>query len=231
MELTPIGYVRCEFPEKFGVPKQPNLVPELKARLCLEGDCANETSVRGLEDCSHLWVIFQFHLSQKFSGTTVRPPVLGGEKRVGVFATRSPHRPNPLGLSLVKLDRILFEDGLTVLEVSGHDFVDGTPILDIKPYISSYDVPVGKSYHWSDHSPRKFLTVMWRESALAQLATLKKLEHKKLIEDVLRLDPRPRSAKANDQFGMSFADLNISFCAEGESIVVREVVGTSPTKK
>lgn len=231
MELIPIGFIRSEFPEKFGVPKQPNLVPELKARLCLAGESAHETSVRGLEDCSHLWVIFHFHLSQKFSGTTVRPPVLGGEKRVGVFATRSPHRPNPLGLSLVKLERILFEDGLTVLEVSGHDFVDGTPILDIKPYIASYDAPMGQSHHWSDQAERRFLSVRWTASALEQLAKLKKLEQKKIIEDVLRLDPRPRSAKATDQFGMSFAGLNITFSTEGETVVVGEVVVTSPTKK
>ncbi len=231
MELTPIGYIRCEFPEKFGVPKQPNLVPELRAKLCLEGDCAHETSVRGLEDCSHLWVIFQFHLSQKFSGTTVRPPVLGGEKRVGVFATRSPHRPNPIGLSLVKLERVAFENGLIVLEVLGHDFVDGTPILDIKPYIASYDSPSSPSFHWSDQSPRKSLAVTWTSSALEQLSTLKKLEHKKLIEDVLKLDPRPRSAKANDQFGMSFVDLNIGFSAKGETIIIGEVSATSPIKK
>lgn len=231
MELVPIGFIRSEFPEKFGVPKQPNLVPELQARLCLEGDWSNETSVRGLKDCSHLWVIFHFHLSQKFSGTTVRPPVLGGEKRVGVFATRSPHRPNPIGLSLVKLERIVTEGGLTVLEVSGHDFVDGTPILDIKPYVSSYDTPRENTFHWSDQTPPTQLKVNWSQAALEQLTRLKKIEHKKLIEDVLKLDPRPRSAKSNDKFGMSFIDLNISFSVAGETIMIGEVSTTSPMIK
>ena len=131
-----IARIHSEFPEKFGIPRQSGLVPGLRARIVFEPEFRNPDALRGIEGFSHLWLIWQF--SQTIRETwspTVRPPRLGGNRRVGVFATRSPFRPNPIGLSCVKLEAVLQDPkGGTVLEVSGADLLDGTPIFDIKPY-------------------------------------------------------------------------------------------------
>jgi len=218
VSLYAIGQIRSEFQQKFGVPKQPGLAPALRAVIELKDERAHESALRGLDECSHLWVIFVFHMSAPFSGATVRPPVLGGEKRVGVFATRSPHRPNPLGLSLVKIEAVEFHEGRARIHVSGHDFVDGTPVLDIKPYIASYDVPVGESFHWTDHARGQTLAVTWSDEA-AKVAA----EHREAIEQVLRLDPRPRNAKDDAVFGLNFAGLNVIFRWDGAGLKVEEV--------
>lgn len=220
MQFQYIGNIQSEFPEKFGLPKQPGLAPGLKAVLLLTGEFGHETLSRGLDECTHLWVIFHFHLSEPFRGGTVRPPVLGGEKRMGVFATRSPHRPNPIGLSLVKNEGIEFIDGTIRIHVSGHDFVDGTPILDIKPYVASYDRPLGESSHWTDSIEQKRVSVIWSKTANDELIKLNGQENKLTIEQILALDPRPRVAKSDAIFGMSFAGLNISFQSIGTEIQV-----------
>jgi len=222
LTLGAIGQIRSEFGEKFGVPKQPGLAPALRAVLELTGDWSHETCLKGLDECSHLWVIFQFHLSEPFKGGTVRPPVLGGEKRIGVFATRSPHRPNPIGLSLVKIESIDVSPGVARIHVSGHDFVDGTPILDLKPYVASYDVPSTSSFHWSDSLPQPKLTVVWHADAGI---------HKQAIEQVLSLDPRPRVAKSEARFGLDFAGLNVIFRAEDGKIIVEEVSSAKTSPK
>lgn len=223
MQYQAIGKILSEFPEKFGVPKQPGLAPGLRAILRLEGPWGHETLSRGLEECSHLWVLFDFHLSEPFRGGTVRPPILGGEKRVGVFATRSPHRPNSIGLSLVKREKIEFKDGATLIHVSGHDFVNETPVLDIKPYVASYDRPMGEVSHWSDKILTKALRVMWSPSAELQLRQLASEHLREPIEQVLALDPRPRQAKPESVFGLSFCDLNITFRASDEGLQVEAV--------
>lgn len=220
--LGAIGQIHSEFGEKFGVPKQPGLAPALRAVLELSGEWSHETCLKGLEECSHLWVIFQFHLSEPFKGGTVRPPVLGGEKRVGVFATRSPHRPNPLGLSLVKIEKLEIAPGLARIHVSGHDFVDGTPILDLKPYVASYDVPSGPSFHWSDKLAPSPLEVVWQADAGI---------HKLAIEQVLSLDPRPRAAKADVKFGLDFAGMNVVFRSSDGKIIVEEVSQSKTSPK
>ncbi len=222
--LGAIGQIRSEFGEKFGVPKQPGLAPALRAVLELSGEWSHETCLKGLEDCSHVWVIFQFHLSEVFHGGTVRPPVLGGEKRVGVFATRSPHRPNPIGLSLVKIEKLVIAPGVAHIHVSGHDFVDGTPILDIKPYVNSYDAPQGASFHWSDNIVQTKTEVIWKADAGV---------HKLALEQVLALDPRPRVAKPDAKFGLDFAGLNVVFSSSDGKIIVEEVsqAKTSPKIK
>ena len=223
MQFQYIGKIQSEFPEKFGLPKQPGLAPGLKAVLRLNGEFGHETLSRGLEECSHLWVLFHFHQSEPFRGGTVRPPVLGGEKRMGVFATRSPHRPNPIGLSLVKNEGVEFIDGAIRIHVSGHDFVDGTPILDIKPYVVSYDRPQGISSHWSDAIEQKRVQINWSDKANDELQKLSRFEEKSTIDQVLALDPRPRVAKSDAIFGMSFAGLNISFQSVGVEILVVSV--------
>jgi tRNA-Thr(GGU) m(6)t(6)A37 methyltransferase TsaA len=220
--MNAIGHIRSEFRQKFGVPKQPGLAPALKAVITLKSEWAHESALRGLEECSHLWVIFQFHMNAAFSGATVRPPLLGGEKRMGVFATRSPHRPNPLGLSLVKIESVEIVDGEAQIQVSGHDFVDGTPVLDLKPFVSSYDVPHDKSFHWSDHVKTTALPVQWTERA--RQVSGDKVE---AITQVLQLDPRPRNAKAESRFGLSFAGLNVVFVWNGAELLVEEVTPES----
>lgn len=231
MQFQYIGQIHSEFPEKFGLPKQPGLVPALKAVLHLVGEFGHETLSRGLEDCSHLWVLFYFHQSESFRRGTVRPPVLGGEKRMGVFATRSPHRPNPIGLSLVKNEGMEFVDGSIRIHVSGHDFVDGTPILDIKPYVASYDRPQEVSSHWSDTIEQKRVQVQWKDKAREELQKLNRLEQKATIEQVLALDPRPRVAKSDAIFGMSFAGLNISFQSVDSGIMVMNVTLTENSQR
>jgi tRNA-Thr(GGU) m(6)t(6)A37 methyltransferase TsaA len=217
--MREIGAVHCEFPEKFGVPKQPGLAPSLKARLVFDGEWAQETYWRGITECSHLWVIFQFHLNGSHVGGTVRPPILGGQERMGVFATRSPHRPNPIGLSLVKVEAIRASKGRLEIEVSGHDFVDGTPVLDLKPYIASHDTPNSEAHHWTDGLPRSpHLTVRWQGDTKNQLG-----ESAQTLEEVLALDPRPRQAKAESVFGLLFKAWNVTFKHDADGIQVLEV--------
>ena len=214
--MKPIGHIRSEFKEKFGIPKQPGLAPSLEATLVLEGEWAHETCWRGLDECSHLWVIFQFHASEVFEGGTVRPPLLGGEKRMGVFSTRSPHRPNPIGLSLVSRGSITQQGKETHIRVTGHDFLNGTPILDIKPYVSSYDQPTGAAKHWSDGHTAAVLPVRWEVKPPTRMFQQK-------VEEILRLDPRPRSSKATN-FGILLENINVVFEIDAGAIVVRSLL-------
>jgi len=204
-----IGRVSTEFPEKFGVPKQPQLAPALKGVLSFIAPYNDPNYLKGLESCSHIWVLFYFHLNKTHFGTTIRPPVLGGAQRMGIFSTRSPHRPNPIGLSLLKIDSI--DLNLSEVRVSGHDLVNDTPIIDIKPYVESYDSPRDPSHHWSDDLDQTPLTVAWSEHALSDLNNFKIENLKDTIEQVLRLDPRPRSKEMEAQFGFYFKGFNIIF--------------------
>ena len=141
MTMDVIAHIRTDLPEKFGVPRQSGLVPQLRGTVVFEPAYRNPDALRGLEGFSHLWLIFRFHRAMREGWSpTVRPPRLGGNRRMGVFATRSPFRPNAIGLSCVKLEAVRPDEKLgTVLEVSGADLVDGTPILDIKPYLPYAD--------------------------------------------------------------------------------------------
>ena len=136
-----IARIRSDFPEKFGIPRQSGLVPQLRAKIAFEPEFRSADALRGIEGFSHLWLIWQFSAAVRESWSpTVRPPRLGGNERVGVFATRSPFRPNPIGLSCVKLEGVGWEEGLgPVIYVSGADLMDGTPIYDIKPYLPYAD--------------------------------------------------------------------------------------------
>ncbi len=141
MELKPIAHIKTDFPEKFGIPRQSGRVPELKGKIIFEKEFRDPDFTRGIEEFSHLWLIWEFSDSEKDKvSPTVRPPRLGGNVRVGVFATRSPFRPNPIGLSCVKLEKIEEDEKLgRILTVGGIDMKDGTPIYDIKPYIPHAD--------------------------------------------------------------------------------------------
>jgi tRNA-Thr(GGU) m(6)t(6)A37 methyltransferase TsaA len=141
MEIKPVAYIRTDFQDKFGIPRQSGRVPTLLGRIVFEPSYRSPEAIRGIEEFSHLWLIFGFSAAKRGRrALTVRPPRLGGNKRVGVFATRSPYRPNSLGLSLVRLERIEESEGEgAVLVVSGVDLLDGTPIYDIKPYLPYAD--------------------------------------------------------------------------------------------
>ena len=153
MVLRPVAVLRTPFMEKFGVPRQSGLVPEAEGRVVFAPEFAREEFVRGLEAFSHVWLITQFHHNEAWAGAaTVRPPRLGGNERVGVFASRAPNRPNGLGLSLVRL--LAIETAPTLaLRVAGIDAVDGTPVFDVKPYLPWCEAPAGAQANWAQAAP------------------------------------------------------------------------------
>ena len=182
-DMQPIAYIRSPYAEKFGVPRQGNLAPHVYSEIVFEPACRNEDCVRGLEKFSHLWLIWQFHCNGSEWHPTVRPPRLGGNTRLGVFATRSPFRPNGLGLSVVKL--ISVEPG-PVIRVSGADMVDGTPIFDIKPYVP-YSDSIPEASAGFTETPWEPLAVQLPEK-LPQRATPEWCE---ALRETLAQDPRP----------------------------------------
>lgn len=187
--MEPIADLYSVFPEKFGIPRQSGQAPEARGEVVLRPAFARPEAVRGLEHCSHIWLLFLCHQAEGWR-PTVRPPRLGGNTRLGVFASRSPFRPNPIGLSVVSLDGVETDNGVR-LQVSGVDMVDGTPILDIKPYLPWADaIPEahgGVAARPPDRLPIRFSA--GAERTLAGLPDGGRL--RRLIEQVLSLDPRP----------------------------------------
>ncbi|MEA5444948.1 tRNA (N6-threonylcarbamoyladenosine(37)-N6)-methyltransferase TrmO [Gammaproteobacteria bacterium AB-CW1] len=177
-----------DFPEKFGIPRQAGQAPSSQGRVVLRPAFARPEAVRGLEGYSHIWLLFQFHQAQGWR-PTVRPPRLGGNRRLGVFASRSPFRPNPIGLSVFRLEGIDCDDGVC-LHVSGVDILDGTPVLDIKPYLPWADC-VSAQGGFADEVPATLTVSLSRqaESSLAQMAEGNRL--RSLLAQTLGLDPRP----------------------------------------
>ena len=161
--IRPIAYIHTDFPTKFGIPRQSGLTGDLEARIVFEPEFSSPEAVRGIEEFSHLWLIWEFSENVRKPGNwsaTVRPPRLGGNTRVGVFATRSPFRPNPLGLSVVKLKRVeQLENGAPVLVVTGADMMDGTPVFDIKPYVPFADSHPEARGGFTDRTKEYELTV------------------------------------------------------------------------
>lgn len=196
--FEPIGILRTCFKEKFGIPRQPGLVKEAKGVLKLQNHPFFRNAVRELEGFSHIWVIFVFHRHDaKNWKPSIRPPRLGGAKKVGVLASRSPHRPNPIGLSAVRLERIdLNAPGGIEIHLSGVDFLDETPVLDIKPYIPYADsIPLAQS-GWAD-TPIQRTPVRFMQEALEQIEfeTRNHPGLKEMIIEMLELDPRPAFQK------------------------------------
>ncbi|MGW8193226.1 MAG: tRNA (N6-threonylcarbamoyladenosine(37)-N6)-methyltransferase TrmO [Desulforhopalus sp.] len=223
-ELVPIGIIRSCFSEKFGIPRQPGMVRSATARLELHPPWNREETLRGLEQFSHIWVHFLFHQAVPEGwNSTVRPPWLGGKKRVGVFASRSPHRPNHMGLSAVRLERVVVEKSGCLLELSGVDFLDGTPVFDIKPYIPYSDCIETASCGYG-HGLRPEVAVRFSGAARDfcrkyQAATGRDIQT--LVEEILYQDPRPASQKTTrNSFGMLLWDVNVRWRVEGESFVV-----------
>ena len=218
-ELKIIARIRSDFPSKFGIPRQSGLVEELKAELVFEPEYRNPEALRGIEGFSHIWLIWLFSEAVRASWSpTVRPPRLGGNTRMGVFATRSPFRPNPIGLSAVRLDGIRRDETLgQVLLVSGADLMDGTPILDIKPYLpfaDSYPQASGGFSRQKKDGPPK------GEVSQPLLAQVPK-EHRQALLGVLAQDPRP-SYHTDPQrvYGMEFAGLEVRFSVQNDVLTV-----------
>ena len=211
MDISPIAYIRTEFPEKFGIPRQSGLADNLRARIVFEPEYRNHDAVRGLDGFSHIWLIWEFSANKRSCWQpTVRPPRLGGNEHMGVFATRSPFRPNPLGLSCVSLERIDMDDREgPVIHVRGADLMDGTPIYDIKPYIKYADSRPHAVCGYVDTLPERTLKVVLPPecSSMVQDKTLIPA-----LVETLSLDPRPSYHDDPERvYGLSFADLNVRF--------------------
>ena len=221
-EMRPIARIRSDFGSKFGVPRQSGLVDALEAAVVFEEPYRNPDALRGLEGFSHIWLIWAFHQSQRPEWSpTVRPPRLGGNQRVGVFASRSPFRPNPIGLSSVRLDHIAYTDALgPVLHVRGADLVDGTPILDIKPYLPYGDCHPEATGGFASEPARPTLEVEIPPALLDQLPP----DRREVLRDVLALDPRPRYQQDPDRvYGFLFAGQEVRFTVDGDRLQVVDI--------
>ena len=224
-----IARIRSEFPEKFGIPRQSGLTPHLYARVVFEKEYRNNEALRGLEGFDYLWLIWEFseNIRETWS-PTVRPPRLGGNTRLGVFATRSPFRPNPIGLSSVRLERIEHdpENGPTLL-ISGADLMDGTPIYDIKPYIPYTDAHPDAAGGFAAE-PDKTLAVVFSQDLLRRLPE----RHHAAIHEVLAQDPRPSyRADGEREYGLFFAGFNIRFHVQKGILTVTDVQKISEGQK
>ena len=224
MDITirPIARMRSDFPTKFGIPRQSGLVEELRSTIVFEPEFRNPDTLRGIEGFSHLWLIWQFSDAVRDNWSpTVRPPRLGGNTRMGVFATRSPFRPNNLGLSCVKLLGVEHTgDQGTVLHVAGADLMDGTPIFDIKPYIPYSDSHPGAAGGFTDTASDFLLEVLFPEELLALLPA----DKRDAAKAVLSHDPRPSyQRKPGRVYGLDFAGFNIRFTVDGDTLTVQTV--------
>ena len=221
-EIQAIARMKSDFPTKFGIPRQSGLVEELRSTMVFEPDFRNPDALRGIEGYSHLWLIWQFSEAvRKDWSPTVRPPRLGGNTRMGVFATRSPFRPNSLGLSCVRLLEVEQTTNFgTVLHVGGADLMDGTPIFDIKPYIAYGDAHPEALGGFTDHAGDFLLHVNFPDNLLNRIPH----DKRQALLGVLSHDPRPSYQRSSDRvYGLSFAGLNIRFRVDGENLFVLEI--------
>ena len=211
MEIKPIAYYRSLLTTKFGVPRQSGLVPELTGRIVFEPEYANADALRGIEGFDYLWLIWEFSLNGKKEGEwspLVRPPLLGGNEYMGVFATRSPFRPNPLGLSSVRLIDVESNGASLALVVAGADLVDGTPIYDVKPYVEYADAHVGVRSGFVDEKRWQKVEVRFPD----ELRTFFSDEDFVALCKLLELDPRPQYHNAPERvYGMPFAGHDVRF--------------------
>ena len=221
-EIQAIAHMKSDFPTKFGIPRQSGLVEALRSTIVFEPEFRNPDALRGIEGFSHLWLIWQFSQAVRQDWSpTVRPPRLGGNVRMGVFATRSPFRPNSLGLSCVRLLGVeeTREFG-TVLHVGGADLMDGTPIFDIKPYIPYSDARPDAVGGFTDHADDFLLEVVFPDELLKRIPTAKR----QALLGVLSHDPRPSSQRdAHRVYGLSFAGFNIRFSVSDGVLTVTEI--------
>ncbi len=220
--MRAIAHVRSDFSSKFGVPRQSGLVPALEADVVFAPEFRNPDALRGLEGFSHLWLIWVFDRAARAQWSpTVRPPRLGGNARVGVFATRSPFRPNPVGLSVVELAGIEeTADRGPVLHIRGADLMDGTPVLDIKPYLPYADCIPEAAGGFAAVPAGETLEVEIPPELLERVPP----ERREALRGVLALDPRPRYQEDPDRvYGFGFAGLEVRFSVAGKRLTVREI--------
>ena len=226
MTLEPIAHFKSPFASKFGIPRQSGLVPELHGEIRFCDKYRRTEAVRGLEGFDYIWLIWEFSANRRDPDAawqpTVRPPRLGGNARLGVFATRSPFRPNPLGLSCVRIERIDFDCAeAPVIHVLGADLMDGTPIYDIKPYIPYSDAHPDASGGFTDSADWKPLKVLIPDTVRDDLELRRGPEGLETLVGVLAQDPRPRYQDDPERiYGMPFCGLDIRFKAEAGSLTV-----------
>ena len=220
-EIKTIARLHCDLPDKFGLPRQSGIVEALEGRIVFEPEYRNPDALRGIEGFSHLWLIWQFSEAVRggFS-PTVRPPRLGGNTRMGVFATRSPFRPNALGLSCVRLLAVESDPELgPVLRVGGADLMDGTPIYDIKPYLPYADCKTGARSGFAP-DPGATLTVVFAPGTEEKIPA----EKREALRGVLANDPRPRYQNDPERmYGLSFAGRNVKFRVADQVLTVEEI--------
>ena len=235
MEIKPVAYIRSPFPEKFGIPRQSRLAPECPAQVVFEPEFAMEDAVRGLEGFSHIWLIWGFSAAGWDGNLTVRPPRLGGNRRIGVFASRSPFRPNSLGMSAVRLVSIeMTADQGLLLNIAGADLMDGTPIYDIKPYIpyadcipeaaDGYTGPTKGHRLRVEFAPGVLETVAVSETGLPAHGRCIDPDTMTQIRRLLELDPRVSYDTDPDKvWGMAYGGYNVRFRVAGEQATVVEI--------
>ena len=220
--MKTIARIHTDFPTKFGIPRQSGIIASLQATIVFEPEYRNPDAVRGLEDFSHIWLLWQFSEAVRDNWwPTVRPPRLGGNVRKGVFATRSPFRPNPIGLSSVKLEKMEIDPKFgPILHVSGADLMDGTPIYDIKPYIAYTDSHPEAVSGFATTPAEFLLEVNFPESLLQKVPE----SQRKRLTDVLAHDPRPQYQDDPDRvYGMEFGGMEVKFKVEERLLTVVEV--------
>jgi tRNA-Thr(GGU) m(6)t(6)A37 methyltransferase TsaA len=227
--FDPLGYITSCFKEKFGIPRQPGLIPEARGILEIDPPYNRPEAFRELANYSHIWLSFVFHANGRTGWKpTVRPPRLGGNQRVGVFASRSPFRPNPIGLSVVRLERLELESNRVTLHLSGIDLLEGTPVLDIKPYLPYADAlpdaiagyapeapqsEAGIEIHFSDQA----------EQVLDGLPEQQRQALRQLVQQLLALDPRPGYRRGEDErrrYGTRLLEFDLQWQISGQSVTV-----------
>lgn len=220
--IRPIAYIHTDLPTKFGLPRQSGLVPQLRSTIVMEPLYRDPVAFRGIEGFSHLWLIWGFSENKRDSwAATVKPPRLGGNKRMGVFATRSPYRPNALGLSSVKLESIDFDEKLgPVLTVSGADLMDGTPIYDIKPYLPHTDCHPDALGGFADQFVDYALDVVFPEEWLAMIPE----DKREALCGILAQDPRPSYIDDPERvYGFNYLDMDVRFRVRDGVLTVCEI--------
>lgn len=228
-EFQPIGSVQSPFRQKFGIPRQPGLCPSIPGIIKLYPPFNNRDTVRELDGFSHIWILFVFNGIAEGKWTPlVRPPRLGGNERVGVFASRSTHRPNPIGQSVVRLERIESTTDLLSLHISGHDLLDGTPVLDIKPYLPYSDSIADASGGFIHRTGFSLHQVSFSKSASIECAqweiTWPGL--RRMLIEILQQDPRPayhKQATEQREYGFQLYDLNIRYSLDQNKAIIQQI--------
>lgn len=218
--FTPIGYIETDFKEKFGIPRQSGRSPKSIGRIIFYPEFRNADAIRKIEEFSHLWILFDFSMSHTSKWQpTVRPPRLGGNQKVGVFASRSPFRPNPIGLSSVKLIGVEKTDKGDTLLVSGVDILDGTPIFDIKPYLPSTDCHPDAIGGYADNFTNYKLKVVFKDELKSQIPS----EKIDALIECLADDPRPSYIDDEREYGVKYNDFNIKFKVSLDTLTVLKI--------